>query len=200
MNYNEALEFLLKNIPNYQKIGDSAIRPGLHNIKLLCDQFDNPQNNFKTIHVGGTNGKGTTSAAIANLCAGINLKVGLFSSPHVFDYRERIQVDGKKIKKKFIKNFINSNFNFFKKIKPSFFEISTIMAFEYFKIKNVDIAIIEVGLGGRLDSTNIINPLVGLVTNVGNDHQNILGNSILEIAYEKAGMKKSPEFVYFKRL
>ena len=99
MNYNEALEFLLKNLPNYQKVGDSAIRPGLHNIKLLCDKFNNPQNKFKSIHIGGTNGKGTTSVTIANLCENINLKVGLFSSPHVFDYRERIQVNGKKIKK-----------------------------------------------------------------------------------------------------
>ncbi len=190
MNYNEALEFLLKNLPNYQRVGDSAIRPGLHNIKLLCNKFNNPQNKFKSIHIGGTNGKGTTSATIANLCENINLKVGLFSSPHVFDYRERIQVNGKKIKKKFIKKFISENFKFFNEIKPSFFETSTIMAFEYFKRKNVDIAIIEVGLGGRLDSTNIISPLLGLVTNVGYDHQNVLGNSLSEIAYEKAGVIK----------
>ena len=191
MNYNEALEFLLKNLPNYQKVGDSAIRPGLHNIKLLCNKFNNPQNKFKSIHIGGTNGKGTTSATIANLCENINLKVGLFSSPHVFDYRERIQVNGKKIKKKFIKKFISKNFKFFNEIKPSFFETSTIMAFEYFKRKNVDIAIIEVGLGGRLDSTNIIDPLVGLVTNVGYDHQNILGKKLSEIAYEKSGIIKN---------
>ena len=190
MNYNETLEFLLKNLPNYQRVGDSAIRPGLHNIKLLCNKFNNPQNKFKSIHIGGTNGKGTTSATIANLCENINLKVGLFSSPHVFDYRERIQVNGKKIKKKFIKKFISENFKFFNEIKPSFFETSTIMAFEYFKRKNVDIAIIEVGLGGRLDSTNIISPLLGLVTNVGYDHQNVLGNSLSEIAYEKAGVIK----------
>ncbi|MBV19639.1 MAG: bifunctional folylpolyglutamate synthase/dihydrofolate synthase [Cytophagia bacterium] len=197
MNYNEALEFLFKNLPNYQNLGNSAIRPGLHNIKLLCEKFDNPQKNFKSIHIGGTNGKGTTSATIANLCLNLNLKIGLFSSPHVFDFRERIQVDGKKIKKKFVKKFINSNFNFFDKIKPSFFEISTLMAFEYFKVKRVDLAIIEVGLGGRFDSTNIISPFISLVTNVGYDHQNVLGNTLQEIANEKAGIIKE-KTVFFK--
>ena len=177
MNYNEALEFLLKNLPNYQRFGNSAIRPGLHNIKLLCEKFDNPQKSFKSIHIGGTNGKGTTSTSIANLCFNLKLRVGLFTSPHVFDYRERIQVNGNKIKKKFIKDFVSSNLKFFKEVKPSFFEISTLMAFEYFKFKNIDIAIIEVGLGGRLDSTNIISPLLSLVTNVGYDHQNVLGNT-----------------------
>ena len=131
MNYNEALEFLLKNLPNYQRFGNSAIRPGLHNIKLLCEKFDNPQKSFKSIHIGGTNGKGTTSTSIANLCFNLKLRVGLFTSPHVFDYRERIQVNGNKIKKKFIKDFVSSNLKFFKEVKPSFFEISTLMAFEY---------------------------------------------------------------------
>jgi len=190
MNYNEALEFLLKNLPNYQRFGNSAIRPGLRNIKLLCEKFDNPQKSFKSIHIGGTNGKGTTSTSIANLCFNLKLRVGLFTSPHVFDYRERIQVNGNKIKKKFIKDFVSSNLKFFKEVKPSFFEISTLMAFEYFKFKNIDIAIIEVGLGGRLDSTNIISPLLSLVTNVGYDHQNVLGNTLSEIAYEKAGIIK----------
>ena len=132
----------------------------------------------------------TWSANNALLKLNLNLKIGLFSSPHIFDFRERIQVDGKKIKKKFIKDFVNSNFKLFNKIQPSFFEISTLLAFEYFKFKKIDIAIIEVGLGGRLDSTNIISPLIGLVTNVGYDHQNVLGNSLSEIANEKAGIIK----------
>tara|TARA_B110000003_G_scaffold127959_1_gene130032 strand:- start:2126 stop:3397 length:1272 start_codon:yes stop_codon:yes gene_type:complete len=197
MNYNEALEFLLKNLPNYQKVGNSAIRPGLHNIRLLCEKFDNPQKKYTSVHVGGTNGKGTTSTTIANLCLNLNLRIGLFSSPHIFDFRERIQVDGKKIKKKFIKDFVNSNFKLFNKIQPSFFEISTLLAFEYFKFKKIDIAIIEVGLGGRLDSTNIISPLIGLVTNVGYDHQNVLGDSLSEIANEKAGIIKE-NITFFK--
>ena len=196
MNYDETIEFLFNNIPNYQKSGKSAIRTGLTNIKILANYFNNPQNSFKSIHVGGTNGKGTTSTSIANLCLSLDLKVGLFTSPHIYDFRERIQINGSKISKSFIKKFIFNNKEFFESNDFSFFEINTIMAFEYFKYKNVDLAIIEVGLGGRLDSTNILNPIMSVVTNVGFDHQNILGDNIQDIAVEKSGIiKKNSIFI-----
>ena len=190
MNYDEAIKFLFNSVPNYQKSGKSAIRTGLSNIKSLSNHFKNPQNTFKSIHVGGTNGKGTTSTSIANLCLSLNLKVGLFTSPHIYDFRERIQINGEKINKSFVVEFITENENFFKSNDFSFFEINTIMAFEYFKLKKVDLAIIEVGLGGSLDSTNIINPIISLVTNVGYDHQNILGDNIEDISIEKSGIIK----------
>lgn len=196
MNYDETIKFLFNNIPNYQKSGKSAIRTGLTNIKILANYFNNPQNSFKSIHVGGTNGKGTTSTSIANLCLSLNMKIGLFTSPHVYDFRERIQINGYKIKKSFVKKFILENKDFFDSNDFSFFEISTIMAFEYFKLNKVDLAVIEVGLGGRLDSTNIINPIISLVTNVGYDHQNILGNKIEDITKEKSGIiKKNTLFI-----
>ena len=191
MDYNEAVKFLFNSIPNYQNKGKTALRPGLKNINILSKHFKNPQNKFKSIHIGGTNGKGTTSTETANLCNSLGLKIGLFTSPHIYDFRERIQVNGKKIKKSFITNFIENNKAFFSKYDFSFFELTTIMAFEYFKYLKVELAIIEVGLGGRLDSTNIINPLISLVTNVGTDHQNILGDNIIDIAREKAGIIKS---------
>ena len=191
MDYNEAVKFLFNSIPNYQNKGKTALRPGLKNINILSKHFKNPQNKFKSIHIGGTNGKGTTSTETANLCNSLGLKIGLFTSPHIYDFRERIQVNGKKIKKSFITSFIENNKAFFSKYDFSFFELTTIMAFEYFKYLKVELAIIEVGLGGRLDSTNIINPVISLVTNVGSDHQNILGDNIIDIAREKAGIIKT---------
>ena len=190
MDYNEAVKFLFNSIPNYQNKGKTALRPGLKNIKILSKHFKNPHNKFKSVHIGGTNGKGTTSTETANLCNSLGLKIGLFTSPHIYDFRERIQVNGKKIKKSFITNFIENNKAFFSRHDFSFFELTTIMAFEYFKYLKVELAIIEVGLGGRLDSTNIINPVISLVTNVGSDHQNILGDNIIDIAREKAGIIK----------
>ena len=191
MDYNEAVKFLFNSIPNYQNKGKTALRPGLKNIKILSKHFKNPHNKFKSVHIGGTNGKGTTSTETANLCNSLGLKTGLFTSPHIYDFRERIQVNGKRIKKSFITHFIKNNKAFFSRYDFSFFELTTIMAFEYFKYEKVELAIIEVGLGGRLDSTNIINPLISLVTNVGTDHQNILGDNIIDIAREKAGIIKS---------
>lgn len=191
MDYNEAVKFLFNSIPNYQNKGKTALRPGLKNIKILSKHFKNPHNKFKSVHIGGTNGKGTTSTETANLCNSLGLKIGLFTSPHIYDFRERIQVNGKKIKKSFITNFIENNKVFFSRYDFSFFELTTIMAFEYFKYLKVELAIIEVGLGGRLDSTNIINPVISLVTNVGSDHQNILGDNIIDIAREKAGIIKT---------
>ena len=191
MDYNEAVKFLFNSIPNYQNKGKTALRPGLKNINILSKHFKNPHNKFKSVHIGGTNGKGTTSTETANLCNSLGLKIGLFTSPHIYDFRERIQVNGKKIKKSFITNFIENNKAFFSRHDFSFFELTTIMAFEYFKYLKVELAIIEVGLGGRLDSTNIINPVISLVTNVGSDHQNILGDNIIDIAREKAGIIKT---------
>ncbi len=191
MKYTEVIDFLFNSIPNYQNSGDKALRPGLKNIRVLCEYFKNPHKSFKSIHVGGTNGKGTTSTTLANFCSSLNLNIGLYTSPHIFDFRERIQVNGKKISKKFILNFIKENLSFFKDKNISFFEMTTILAFEYFKERKVDLAIVEVGLGGKFDSTNIINPLISLVTNVGLDHQKILGNTLDDIAKEKAGIIKS---------
>ncbi len=190
MNYSEAIDFLFNSINSYQNQGNKAIRPGLKNIKSLCDHLNNPQNSYKIVHVGGTNGKGTSAYGISNICIHNNLSVGLFTSPHIFDFRERIQVNGSHVEKNFIVDFISSNKNIIDRISPSFFELTTAMAFEYFKKKCVDVAIIEVGLGGRLDSTNIVNSDVVLITNIGLDHQNILGNSLSEIANEKAGIIK----------
>ena len=197
MNYDEAIKFLFDSVPNYQKSGKTSIRKGLKNIKILSNHFNNPHNTFNSIHVGGTNGKGTTSVSIANFCLSLDLKIGLFTSPHVYDFRERIQVNGKNIEKSFLLNFIYNNIDFFKENDFSFFEINTIMAFEYFRYSKVDLAVIEVGLGGKLDSTNIIKPIISLVTNVGYDHQNILGSKIDDISREKAGIIK-PNSLFIK--
>lgn len=189
-DYQEALDWLFVQMPNYQTDGQKAYKPGLENIKKLCDFFGNPQDKIKTVHIGGTNGKGSTSNMLASVLQDSGYKTGLYNSPHLIDFTERIKVDGKNCDKVFVYNFIQKLKQLPSEIRPSFFEFTTIMAFEYFYHQNVDIAIIEVGLGGRLDSTNIIKPLVSAITNVQLDHQNILGNTIEEIAAEKAGIVK----------
>ena len=188
--YNDAVNWLFVQAPNYQIDGQKAYKPGLDNIQLLCDYFDNPQQKIKTIHIGGTNGKGSTSNMLASILQCSGLKVGLYNSPHLIDFSERIKVNGKNCDREFVYKFIKKLQQLPPNIRPSFFEFTTIMAFEYFHQQNVDIAIIEVGLGGRLDSTNIIKPIVSAITNVQLDHQNILGNTIEEIAVEKAGIIK----------
>lgn len=188
--YQEAVEWLFVQAPNYQIDGLKAYKPGLDNIKRLCDFFGNPQDKIKCIHIGGTNGKGSTSNMLSSVLQEAGYKTGLYNSPHLIDFTERIKVNGKNCDKEFVYNFIQKLKNLPKDIRPSFFEFTTIMAFEYFYQQNVDFAIIEVGLGGRLDSTNIITPLVSAITNVQLDHQNILGNTIEEIAGEKAGIIK----------
>ncbi len=188
--YKEAVEWLFVQAPNYQIDGQKAYKPGLDNIKRLCDFFGNPQEKIKCIHIGGTNGKGSSSNMLASVLQESGYKVGLYNSPHLVDFTERIKVNGKNCDKEFVYNFIQKLKNLPQDIQPSFFEFTTIMAFEYFYNQNVDVAIIEVGLGGRLDSTNIIKPLVSAITNVQLDHQNILGNTIEEIAGEKAGIVK----------
>ena len=188
--YQELLDWLFVQMPNYQIDGQKAYKPGLDNITKLCDFFGNPQEKIKTIHIGGTNGKGSTSNMLASVLHEQGYKVGLYNSPHLIDFTERIKVNGTNCEKEFVFDFIQKLKNLPSEIQPSFFEFTTIMAFEYFYQKNVDFAIIEVGLGGRLDSTNIIKPVVSAITNVDLDHQNILGETLEEITTEKAGIIK----------
>jgi len=189
--YQEAVEWLFVQAPNYQIDGEKAYKPGLENITKLCDFFGNPQEKLKCIHIGGTNGKGSTSNMLASVLQDSGYQVGLYNSPHLIDFTERIKINGENCDKEFVFQFIQKLKTLPEDILPSFFEFTTIMAFEYFYRKKVDLAIIEVGLGGRLDSTNIIKPLLSAITNVQLDHQNILGNTIEEIAFEKAGIIKS---------
>ncbi len=189
-DYQEAVDWLFVQMPNYQTDGQKAYKPGLDNIKKLCDFFGNPQDKIRTIHIGGTNGKGSTSNMLASVLQESGYKTGLYNSPHLIDFTERIKINGKNCDKEFVYDFIQKLKHLPGDIRPSFFEFTTIMAFEYFYHQKVDVAIIEVGLGGRLDSTNIIKPLVSAITNVQLDHQNILGNTIEEIAREKAGIIK----------
>ncbi|OWK74908.1 bifunctional folylpolyglutamate synthase/dihydrofolate synthase [Flavobacteriaceae bacterium JJC] len=188
--YRDAVEWLFVQAPNYQTDGEKAYKPGLQNITKLCGFFGNPQDKIKTIHIGGTNGKGSTSNMLASVLQDSGYKIGLYNSPHLIDFTERIKVNGENCNKEFVYQFIQKLKNLPADIQPSFFEFTTIMAFEYFDQQKVDFAIIEVGLGGRLDSTNIITPLVSAITNVALDHQNILGDTIEEIASEKAGIIK----------
>ncbi|SHL31660.1 dihydrofolate synthase / folylpolyglutamate synthase [Chryseobacterium carnipullorum] len=188
--YQEAVDWLFVQAPNYQIDGLKAYKPGLENITKLCDFFGNPQEKIKCIHIGGTNGKGSSSNMLASVLQDAGYKVGLYNSPHLIDFTERIKINGKNCDKEFVYHFIQKLQTLPEDILPSFFEFTTIMAFEYFYQQKVDFAIIEVGLGGRLDSTNIIKPLVTAITNVQLDHQNILGDTIEEIASEKAGIIK----------
>jgi len=189
--YQESVDWLFVQAPNYQIDGLKAYKPGLDNITKLCAFFGNPQEKLQCIHIGGTNGKGSSSNMLASVLQEAGYKVGLYNSPHLIDFTERIKVNGKNCSKEFVYGFIQKLKTLPKDILPSFFEFTTIMAFEYFYQQKVDFAIIEVGLGGRLDSTNIIRPLVAAITNVQLDHQNILGDTIEKIAAEKAGIVKS---------
>ncbi len=189
-DYQKAVEWLFVQAPNYQKQGAKAYKPGLDNIRKLCAFFGNPQEQIKTIHIGGTNGKGSTSNLLASVLQEQGYTVGLFNSPHLVDFTERIKINGKNADKAFVFNFIQKLKDLPQDIQPSFFEFTTIMALAYFHQQKVDLAIIEVGLGGRLDATNIIQPLVSAITNIALDHQNLLGKSLEEIAYEKAGIIK----------
>lgn len=190
MNYKETLNFLYSRAPCFGFYGKKAYTAKLDNVVFLANYFGNPQNYYPTIHVGGTNGKGSVSVCIASILKEAGFNVGLFISPHVRDFRERIQINGSLIEKDYFLSFIKDVTPLIDKISPSFFEIVTILAFKYFKEKNVDFAVIEVGLGGRYDCTNIIKPIISVITNVGLDHTNILGSSLKEIALEKAGIIK----------
>ena len=178
-------------LPMYQNVGGSAYKKDLTNINKLSKYLNNPHNSFKSVHIAGTNGKGSTAHMIASILQEGKYKVGLYTSPHLIDFRERIKINGVMIEKDFIVHFINENINFFNDNNFSFFEMTVGLAFEYFKMKSVDIAVIETGMGGRLDSTNIIFPEVSVITNISYDHVQFLGNSIEDIAREKAGIIKS---------
>lgn len=190
MNYQETLDFLYSKLPMFTRIGASAFKKDLTNTIILCDALDNPQQKFKSIHVAGTNGKGSTSHMLAAVLQAQGYKTGLYTSPHLKDFRERIRINGKMISKTEVTSFVKQQQKLIEKTEPSFFEVTVALAFDYFAKHQVDIAIIEVGLGGRLDSTNIIIPEVAVITNISIDHTNILGNTIEEIASEKAGIIK----------
>ncbi|WP_185871515.1 bifunctional folylpolyglutamate synthase/dihydrofolate synthase [Blattabacterium cuenoti] len=190
MNYTETVKWMFRRLPDYQKIGLKSYKPGLKRIQNFCSYLGNPQKFFKSIHVGGTNGKGSTVHMLSSILQEEKYKIGLFTSPHLIDFRERITCNGILIEKDFIINFINENIKFIEKEKISFFELNTALAFQYFKEKKVNIAIIEVGMGGRLDSTNLIIPEISVITNISIDHTETLGNNQLKIALEKAGIIK----------
>jgi dihydrofolate synthase/folylpolyglutamate synthase len=190
MNYKESINWLFNQLPMFQNIGASAYKEDLTNILLLTKHLHNPELDFKTIHVAGTNGKGSTSSMIASVFMEAGYKVGLYTSPHLKDFRERITINGKKITKNYVHKFILNHKSFFEKTELSFFEMTVGLAFQYFSDKKVDIAIIEVGMGGRLDATNSITPLLSVITNIGKDHTQFLGDTLEKIAFEKAGIIK----------
>jgi dihydrofolate synthase/folylpolyglutamate synthase len=190
MTYQQTLEYIYSQLPMFSRIGAAAIKKDITNTITLCRFLDDPQLKFKSVHVAGTNGKGSTSHMLAAIFQTAGYKTGLYTSPHLKDFRERIKVNGEMISEKYVVEFTERLKPLIAEIKPSFFEITVAMAFDYFVQQEVDIAIIEVGLGGRLDSTNIIEPEVSVITNIGWDHMNILGDSLEEIAGEKAGIIK----------
>ncbi|CAM1370282.1 Tetrahydrofolate synthase [Tenacibaculum litoreum] len=190
MTYQQVLDWMFAQLPMYQRQGQTAFKKDLTNIIALCDELDNPQKKFKTIHVGGTNGKGSTSHMIASILQEAGYKVGLYTSPHLKNFTERIRINGEEITKESVVTFIEKNKVFLEEQGLSFFEMTVGMALEEFANQKVDIAIIEVGLGGRLDSTNIIMPEVSVITNIGLDHTQFLGETLPEIAFEKAGIIK----------
>ena len=190
MNYEETLHYLYTSIPVFQHVGASAYKPGLETSRALDNYLGNPHRAYQTLHVGGTNGKGSTSHLLAAILQLSGYKVGLYTSPHLVDFRERIRVNGEKIPQSYVVDFVERYRRQFEPLKPSFFELTSTMAFAYFRDMHVDYAIIEVGLGGRLDSTNIITPVLSVITNISKDHTQFLGNTLEEIAGEKAGIIK----------
>ncbi len=190
MNYQETITWMFNQLPMYQLLGASAYKKDMTNAYLLSNQLKNPERRIKCIHVAGTNGKGSTSHMLASILQEAGYKVGLYTSPHLKDFRERIKINGQDITEDFVTDFINEHKTFFESNDMSFFEMTVGLAFEYFEKEKVDIAVIEVGMGGRLDATNIINPLISVITNIGLDHTQFLGNTLDAIAFEKAGIIK----------
>ena len=190
MNYDECIDFLYTKLPMFSRIGPAALKNNLNNTLEICNFLNNPQTKFKTIHVAGTNGKGSVSHMIASIFQSAGFKTGLYTSPHLIDFRERIRINGEMIGKEAVISFTEKITPLIQDIEPSFFEVTVGMAFDYFSSENVDIAVIETGLGGRLDSTNVIYPEISIITNIGLDHTHILGNTIEQIAGEKAGIIK----------
>lgn len=190
MNYQQTVEYLFNATPVFEKVGASAYKEGLFNSEELDHHFHHPHRHFKTIHIAGTNGKGSCSHTIASILQTDGYKVGLYTSPHLVDFRERIRVNGEPISEDYVVRFVEEERSFFEPLHPSFFELTTAMAFKYFADMEVDIAVIEVGLGGRLDCTNIITPILSVITNISFDHTQFLGNTLAKIAGEKAGIIK----------
>lgn len=190
MTYEETIEYLFNSTPVFEKIGAGAYKEGLSNTKALDDYFGHPHRKFQSIHVAGTNGKGSVSHTLAAILQTAGYKVGLYTSPHLVDFRERIRVNGEMMDKQTVIDFVERHRHFFEPLYPSFFELTTAMAFSYFATKGVDIAIVEVGLGGRLDCTNIITPTLSIITNISFDHTQFLGDTIEKIAAEKGGIIK----------
>jgi dihydrofolate synthase / folylpolyglutamate synthase len=190
MTYQQTIDYLYAQLPMFSRIGSAAYKEDLHNTIALCNSIGNPQNNFKTIHIAGTNGKGSTSHMLAAILQSAGYRTALYTSPHIKDFRERIRVNGEMIKEEAVVEFVARTKATSDKISPSFFELTVAMAFDYFAAEQCDIAVIETGLGGLLDSTNIITPILSVITNIGYDHQHILGNTLQEIATQKAGIIK----------
>jgi dihydrofolate synthase/folylpolyglutamate synthase len=190
MTYKQTLDFLFSQLPAYHRIGKDAYKNNLDNSNALDSYFGHPHARFRTIHVAGTNGKGSVSHIIASILQEAGYKTGLYTSPHLRDFRERIRINGKMIPKKEVTEFVIKHHGIIESLKPSFFEMAVAMAFDYFAREMVDVAVIEVGLGGRFDSTNIITPVLSVITNIGHDHMDILGNTLKKVATEKAGIIK----------
>ncbi|MDA9070011.1 bifunctional folylpolyglutamate synthase/dihydrofolate synthase [Algibacter sp.] len=190
MTYQDTLNWMFSQLPMYQRQGKTAFKKDLSNTLKLAEHLNNPENKFKSVHVAGTNGKGSTSHILASVLQEAGYKVGLYTSPHLKDFRERIKINGQEVSKHFVIGFIKRNKSFFEANKLSFFEMTVGMAFDYFAKENVDIAVVEVGLGGRLDSTNIVTPEVSVITNIGLDHTQFLGDTLEAIAFEKGGIIK----------
>lgn len=190
MDYQQIVNYLYDQLPAFQKSGTAALKIDLRNITAFCNHLGNPQNNFKTIHVAGTNGKGSSSHMLASVLQEAGYKTGLYTSPHLKDFRERFKVNGLMCSEEYVIHFIESHKAYLEELKPSFFEVTVALAFQLFSDEKVDVAVIEVGLGGRLDSTNIITPVLSLITNIGFDHTDILGDTLEQIAFEKGGIIK----------
>ena len=190
MNYKETCDYLFNKTTNFESQGTSGYKEGLESMKALDEHYGHPHENFRSIHIAGTNGKGSVSHMLAAQLQVCGYKVGLYTSPHLLDFSERIRVNGAPIPEQYVIDFVEQGKEFFEKVNPSFFEIATAMAFKYFSDSNVDIAIVEVGLGGRLDSTNIITPALSIITNISLDHTKLLGSTLEQIAMEKGGIIK----------
>ena len=191
MTYSETCEFLYSQLPMFEKQGATGYKEGLENTLALDQHFGHPHRNYRTIHVAGTNGKGSCAHTLSAILQTCGYKVGLYTSPHLVDFGERIRINGTPISEEYVIDFVEKEKSFFQPLAPSFFEIVTAMAFKYFADMEVDIAVIEVGLGGRLDCTNIITPILSVITNIGMDHTQFLGDSLEQIAFEKAGIIKN---------
>ncbi len=189
-NYQEALDYLYQTLPMFQRVGAVAYKNDLTNTIKLCEALGDPHRTFKSIHVAGTNGKGSTSHMLAAILQSAGYKTGLYTSPHLKEFTERIKINGKEIEKDFVVGFVNELYTVMERVQPSFFEMTVAMAFHYFATEKVDIAVIEVGLGGRLDSTNVITPELSLITSISFDHKDLLGDTLEKIAFEKAGIIK----------